>query len=225
MLSSLAFSESTIISAGGSSRPIVACGMESGTVFFHDLRMLMDHKETTTSLATVSSIKLSTDPVLALDMAPSHGPQAKGVVAIAGMAGESMGQQELPEEEQGTVAILKATIGSSAGDKNNNNSIQVRVRSRIPTCRTGKPGINRLRFQPGGGRLFAVAGWDQRLRIMDRAAINSRGKSHLKAILRGHDDSVSTMDWAPDSNQSGLCATGAADGKIHIWRCFSKAKE
>ncbi|CAB9506776.1 wd repeat [Seminavis robusta] len=224
MLSSLAFSESTIISAGGS-RPIVACGMESGTVFFHDLRMLMDHKETTISPATVSSIKLSTDPVLALDMAPSHGPQANGVVAIAGMAGESMGQQELPEKEQGTVAILKATIGSFASDKNNNNTIQVRVRSRIPTCRTGKPGINQLRFQPGGGRLFAVAGWDQRLRIMGRAAVNNRDKSHLKAILRGHDDSVSAMDWAPNSNWSGLCATGAADGKIHIWRCFSKTKE
>jgi len=249
MLTSLAFAEAVPV---GSGRPIVACGMESGTVFFHDLRMLQQQLESTPNMllgapdATTSTnfFKLSNDPVLAMDLAPSHGsrhtlskgnsnsPQPLGVVAIAGMAGESVSQQELPEADQGTVAILKATIpeetpGSDANSIHRNAAMRVRLRSRLATCRPGndgKPGVNLCRFQPGEGRLFAVAGWDHRVRIFDRAVQANSNKPNgkaLLAVLRGHTTSVSALDWAPDSLESGLCATGAFDGKIHIWRCFS----
>lgn len=207
MLTSLAFAE-TALNNSPSGRPIVACGMESGTVFLHDLRMI--GKEIPPSL------KLAQDPVLALDLAPSTGASKPSVVAVAGMAGENTAQQELPVSEQGTVAILKAII-------QDDEFLRLRLRSRLSTCKPmgeGKPGVNLCRFQPGDGRLFAVAGWDQRVRIMDRS---SSSKVPLKAILRGHDASVSALDWAPDSTESGLCATAAADGRIQIWRCFSKA--
>lgn len=216
MLTSLAFSESSSStrdeSSHSSSRPIIACGMESGTVFFHDLAMLGNPQD----------FKLSKDPVLALDMVPSHATATKftpGVVAIAGMAGDAAEQQELPSEEQGTVALLKATI-----QEDEEVSLKARLRARMNTCRPmgdGKPGVNLCRFQPGKGRLFAVAGWDKRLRIMDRSAQASKPKS-LLAILRGHSESVKALDWAPDSEQSGLLATGAGDGRIHVWRCFSR---
>ena len=266
MLTSLAFSESSptffgsnenesIIGGNSSgSRPIVACGMESGTVFFHDLRMILRQQQTeqqsSTPPPTSCHFKLTDDPVLALDLSPSHGTGAssrinrsdsadettkRGIVAIAGMAGEAIEQKELPTSEQGTVAILKATVQETSTDNdggitNESTSLRLRLRARLATCRPtgdGKPGVNLCRFQPGEARLFAVAGWDQRVRIFDRAA-QAHSKKHsdknnsLLAILRGHEASVSTIDWAPDSSVSGLCATGAADGKIHIWRCFSK---
>jgi WD40 repeat protein len=252
MLTSLAFSESylhhpTTASMGrtegaglfsSSSRPIVACGMESGTVFFHDLAMLGHQSKP-------QALTLSTDPVLALDAAPSHHhhPATRnatvatsskaGIVAIAGLAGEALSQQELPSSEQGTVAILKATLTSSSTDFYNrdNSTLQVRLRSRLSTCQPtgeGKPGVNLCRFQPGEGRLFAIAGWDKRLRIFDRAAGKHPSSSKnnnarpLLAILKGHLKSIKGVDWAPDSPQSGLLATAAADGHIHVWRCFSK---
>lgn len=197
MLTSLAFAESN------HHHPILACGMESGTVFFHDLRLLSE---------PCSSQKLSDDPVLALDMACS---EAGGVVAVAGMAGENLTQRELPEEQQGTVAILKATPTPSG-------PMKLRLRSRLATCRPqgpGKPGVSLCRFQPGEARLFAVGGWDRRVRILDRS---SATQQPLRAILRGHEDSVNAIDW--DSSETGLLATGAADGKIHVWRCFSSTK-
>lgn len=211
MLTSLAFAESipnNSPSGKSTGRPIVACGMESGTVFLHDLRML--------GKIMPPSMKLSDDPVLALDIAPSVGASRPGVVAVAGMAGESLAQQELPLSEQGTVAILKATL-------QDDESLRLRLRLRLPTCKPqgeGKPGVNLCRFQPGDGRLFAVAGWDQRVRIMDRS---SNCRTPLKAILRGHDAGVNAMDWASDSAKSGLCATAASDGRIHVWRCFAGA--
>jgi len=239
MLTSLAFSQSgntqmqSTMNHCNSSHPIIACGMESGTVFFHDLRMLGKHTET--------SFKLSNDPVLALDLAPSHpnrsmvtsSPETSltcGVIAVAGMAGENVAQQEMAAKDQGTVAILKATFPASLAD--HTNSSRLRLRSRLTTCQTngeGKPGVSLCRFQPGDGRLFAVAGWDHRVRIFDRAAPahakNKKTKADPLAILRGHTDSVRTMDWAPDSATTGLCATAAADGQIKIWRCFSRSTE
>ena len=232
MLTSLAFSQCGGVQHSGEegtgvgeSQSIVACGMESGTVFFHDLRMLGKQPV---------SFKLSDDPVLALDLAPSHvnassqtAPTLRGVVAIAGMAGEAVGQQELPSHDQGTIAILKATFPQ---ELDNDQALpKVRLRSRLATCEPsgdGKPGVSLCRFQPGDGRLFAVAGWDQRVRIFDRAAqahSSKKTKASPLAILKGHSESVRTMDWAPDSAMSGLCATGAPDGRIHIWRCFSQS--
>lgn len=221
MLTSLAFSKSLLSTDGMdsiSSRPVVASGMESGEVFFHDLAMLG-------KALPPPSFKLANDPVLALDMAPS---KPRGVVAVAGMAGEAGEIKELPTEEQGTVALLKATFHEEQlQDDNNVPSMKVRLRSRLHTCQPtgdGKPGVNLIRFQPGEGRFFAVGGWDKRLRIMDRAAQSKKsGRGALLAILRGHHESVKAMDWAPDSAQSGLLATAAGDGKIHVWKCFSKS--
>jgi WD40 repeat protein len=48
----------------------------------------------------------------------------------------------------------------------------------------------------------------------------SRTSSKPLAILRGHEKSVTAMDWASNSAVSGLLATGAGDGKICLWRVF-----
>ena len=85
----------------------------------------------------------------------------------------------------------------------------------------GKPGVALCRFRPGDGRIFAVGGWDKRLRIFDRSAA---AKSAPLAILRGHIQSVNAMDWAPDAAESGLLATGASDGRIYVWRQKIKAE-
>jgi WD40 repeat protein len=95
------------------------------------------------------------------------------------------------------------------------------LRTRLPTSdsissvvHSIKPGVAICRFRPDG-RMFAIGGWDKRLRIYDRTVPDRQ-----LAILRGHGDSVTATDWAADATESGLLATGSSDGQVHIWRCF-----
>jgi WD40 repeat protein len=216
MLTSLALSETGSTNAG---RPILGCGMESGTLFFHDLAMLRGNEVKPAELRQRDpcGIQISKDPILALDMTPSALPEtsraAGSVVVIAGMAGDAADLSDLATADQGTVAIVKATL--------QDETVRARLRAKLATCQIGsdvvkgKPGVSICRFRRDG-RIFAVGGWDKRLRIFDRSS-----SATPLAILRGHEASVNSVDWAPDATTSGLLATGAADGRIHIWRCFS----
>jgi WD40 repeat protein len=206
MLTSLAMS-----TCSGTGRPILACGMESGSIFFHDF--------TSTHQSFKVESKLSKDPILAMDLAiagMSTSYETSSVVAIAGMAGDAAEEQELPESQQGRVALLKASYDPTMPNWN------VRVRARISTCSInddaldGKPGISICRFQPGDARLWAVGGWDHRVRLFER----STGKP--MAILRGHTTSVNALDWAPDANRSGLLASSGGGDSIYVWQCFPK---
>jgi WD40 repeat protein len=217
MLTSLALSETGSMNAG---RPILGCGMESGTLFFHDLAMLRGNQgKPATKLPQKApcGIQISKDPILALDMTPSALPETSradgSVVVIAGMAGDAADLSDLATADQGTVAIIKATL--------QDETVQARLRAKLATCQIGgditkgKPGVSVCRFRRDG-RIFAVGGWDKRLRIFDRST-----SATPLAILKGHEASVNSVDWAPDATTSGLLATGAADGRIYIWRCFS----
>ncbi|GKY95611.1 hypothetical protein MPSEU_000522400 [Mayamaea pseudoterrestris] len=235
MLMSLGFSETTTVASG---RPILACGMESGRVLFYDLAMpsmpLMSSQATFSQsclLTSSSSLQLGRDPVLSLDMTPardstfgqSASGHAEGVVTIAGLAADRDDLAGITEEQSGTVAVMKA-IRSGESDK----TLQARVRSRRATCHksndptslvAGKPGVSLCRFRPDG-RIFAVGGWDKRLRLYDRA-----DSAAPLAIMRGHADSVNAIDWAPDAADSGILATGADDGRILIWQCLQKRRK
>lgn len=213
VLTSLALSQDD---AGGG---VLACGMETGSLFFHDLRMT---REPCFSIESVNgppcSIKLSNDPILSLDMVGSQSNKSTshaGVVAIAGMAGDFAELSDLAPQDRGTIAVLKS---SCDGDNRRN----VRLRSRLETCdlkarlTSGKPGVSICRFRPDE-RIFAVGGWDYRLRVFDRAA----GTAPL-AVLKGHTASVNAFDWSSDAELSGLLATGGADGQLNVWRLFSR---
>lgn len=216
MLMSVAMSEAN--NAAG--RPVVACGMESGTVFFHDLlmpgRALTSHHK----FSDVCSISLGKDPVLGIDVAysstASSAANGRSFVSIVGLAGDAADLSELPEEQRGTVAVVKASFPDGSTGR-------ARLRARVSTCeigtpeeafRGGKPGVGICRFRLDG-RIFAVGGWDKRVRIFDRTG----GVAPL-AILKGHDASVTAVDWAPNSQSTGFLATGAGDGRISVWRCF-----
>ena len=221
MLTSVAMSEPT----ADNGCPVAACGMESGTAFFHDLRMprypTYEGKVIEGSRLISCNVKLGKDPVLGIDLASSSTRSGNGrsFVSIAGMAGDATDLSELPVEERGTVGVIKASF------HNNESSLTAtaRLRARVSTCkvsgpgepiRGGKPGVNLCRFRPDG-RVFGVGGWDRRVRIFDRS-----GKVIPLAILKGHGDSITALDWAPDSQTTGFLATGAGDGRICIWRCF-----
>lgn len=223
MLTSIAMSEAN----DKKGRPVVACGMESGTVCFHDLRMpgasFQDRNAIEGSESALCSMKLGKDPVLGVDLAPSAPTlgNKRSFVSIAGMAGEAADLSELPVEERGTVAVIK-TFFANDGESTPGHA-STRLRARVATCevsgpdesfRGGKPGASVCRFRPDG-RVFGVGGWDRRVRIFDRL-----GKAAPLAILKGHGDSVTALDWAPDSQTTGFLATGAGDGRIYIWRCF-----
>jgi WD40 repeat protein len=166
---------------------IVACGLEDGNVFFHDLR----------KPSVACGIKLASSFILGLDLAPS----AEGsIVAVAGVAGNAEDLRDLPESEQGTIALIKCMTEPS---------MRAQVRSRVGTCSLvgdGKPGVDVGMFRPDG-RLFAIGGWDRRVRLFDRRTAS------LLAIMKGHHDSVRALDWATDS----LLVSGDNRGTIHIW--------
>lgn len=197
MLTSLA------MAVGDRGRPIVACGMESGSVIFHHLTDGHTRKRGVHSL--------SKDPVLSLDLFPSSNPLS--VLAVAGMAGDAAEIGEVPKSEQGRIALLKAT---------HTDDWNITMRARLDTCRVddtsyGKPGVGICKFRPVDGRLFAVGGWDHRIRIFER----SQGKA--MAILRGHTDSVDCLDWATDAHQTGLLASASSkENRVYLWQCFAK---
>lgn len=221
MVMSLAMSEAN----ENCQRPVVSCGMESGSVFFHDLRMSRSPSDAKGAVEgskhSQCSIKLGKDPVLGIDLAPSTTTieTKRSFVSIAGLAGDAAELSELPLEERGTVAVVKASFDNDEIE----STSSARLRARVATCKVGgtdepfyggKPGVGLCRFRPDG-RVFAVGGWDRRVRIYDRT-----GKAAPLAILKGHEDSVTALDWAPDSQTTGFLATGAGDGRIYIWRCF-----
>jgi WD40 repeat protein len=241
----------------GGGRPLVACGMESGHVLLYDLAAASSRAQPVTVAPSVSepipshpvwlddpssSISLGADPVLALDMAPSDAPAHRdaslSMVIAAGSAGTMEDVAALDAAEQGRVVLVKCRRG---GD---DLAWTCRVRNRYATCRIpsdrtdsqdwigmgGKPGVSQCRFRPGRGRLLAVAGWDRRVRIFDRAATRSSDhsghgstgssvqQSSALAVLRGHATTVTAIDWASDAETSGLLASGGNDGRIHLWR-------
>jgi WD40 repeat protein len=167
---------------------IVACGMENGTLCFHDLR----------KPGRFCSVKLSPNFIIGLDMVPSI---EGSMVAVTGMAGNAEDLELLPESERGTVAVVKCSVGPEL--------FEASVRSRVGTCSLsggGKPGVDVCRFRPDG-RLFSIGGWDKRVRLFERS------KATPLALLRGHTASVCSLDWASNS----LLASGDKDGTIHIW--------
>lgn len=213
MLTSLAMTESN-------GETTIVCGMESGTVAFHDLAMLKGNRSTVNEESC--SLSLCKDPILSLDVASSPTPQSAlhsslaSMVAIAGMAGNAEDLAELPACDRGRLAVVKAGVRPDG-------LFHARLRARLSTCDgaltdgiSGKSGVALCRFRPDG-RIFAVGGWDKRLRVFDRGA-----SATPLAILRGHAESVNAMDWSSDAAVSGLLATGSSDGRVHIWRCFPK---
>jgi len=176
---------------------LVACGMEDGSLVFHDIRKSTD---------IYTSIKLSQYFILGLDLAPSV---EGSMVAIAGLAGNAEDLQDLPKSEQGTVALVKCKLN------NTKDAPQVTLRSRVGTCSLtnnnnnngGKPGVDVGQFRPDG-RLFCIGGWDKRIRFFDRQNAKPLG------IVKGyHQSSITAIHWANNS----LLASGDNNGKINFW--------
>ena len=213
MLSSLSMISRTDSRSSEGNPALVACGMENGMLFLHDLRMTGKHGVG----KCFSSISLASDPILSVDLAPSSSTKSEeSIVAIAGLAGDAAELETVAEQERGRVSLVKATLKEHDSD---GLRWSLRQRARVGIGRDGKAnkgksGVPICRFRPDG-RIFAAGGWDWRLRVYDR----SGGASPL-ALLKGHTGSVDAMDWAPDASMSGLIATGGSDGMINIWRCF-----
>ena len=183
---------------------LLVCGMEGGAVAVYDLRK---SSEALTVKAS-TSIAVSKDPILALD---SRVSESGSVWTVAGIA---TNKTTVNDVETDSIAVLKASATEQ-------EELTCRVRLRLPTSiGDGKTGVNLCRFRPDGA-IYAVAGWDQRLRIFHRKA-RKKEEAPL-AILKGHSASVTAIDWAGDSSKSGYLATGAEDGRIFVWRCFSQA--
>lgn len=176
------------------------------------------------------SVSIGKDPVLCLDLASSsrcldgkadkfenlENDGAASLIAVGGCAGDADELSKLPEQDQGTIATIKVKLAGDSFVDSQSSAMKATIRAKTRTCSIasgGKVGVSICRFRPDG-RIFAVGGWDHRLRLF------SRPFSKPIAILRGHEKSVSAVDWAGNAAVSGLLATGADDGKINIWRAF-----
>lgn len=223
---------------GKSQQLVLGCGMEDGSALFYDLRSkrspwLLDNaaeeggclpEETSNFMC---QIKLGNDPVLSLDLSRSYSKDTgtQSLVSVAGCAGDADEMSELPEEDQGTVSTIKIKLANDLtnvdrkmehSSSNMSSSMKATIRTKTRTCSIesgGKIGVSVCRFRPDG-RMFAVGGWDRRLRLFDRAS------SKPLAILQGHDDTVTAVDWAGNASSTGMLATGAGDGRICIYRVF-----
>ena len=227
-------------------RIVLGCGMENGSALFYDLgtmrhgnglwRIVHERSEvkdfnnmnasgenSDSDSRFMCSTMLGKDPVLCMDIVSSfshhktkQGGSSASLVALAGCAGDADDLSELPEHEQGTISTIKVNLTESSQDESKTSVMKATIRAKKRTCSIesgGKVGVSICRFRPDG-RLFAVGGWDHRLRLFGRTS------SKPLAILRGHENSVTAMDWAGNSALSGLLATGAGDCRICIWRIF-----
>ncbi|KAL7446814.1 hypothetical protein ACHAXM_011466 [Skeletonema potamos] len=217
---------------------VLGCGMEDGSALFYDLRSkgspwLFSHsaEENGSSsddiLKFMCHTKLGNDPVLSLDLSSScsKGTGTISLVAVAGCAGDADERSELPEADQGTISTIKIKLANHLTDdggemkppsaSNTVSKMKASVRARKRTCSIesgGKIGVSVCRFRPDG-RIFAVGGWDFRLRLFDRAS------SKPLAILHGHENTVVAVDWEENAASTGLLATGAGTS-ICIYRVF-----
>ncbi|KAL7439751.1 hypothetical protein ACHAXH_004783 [Discostella pseudostelligera] len=183
---------------------VLGCGMENGSALFYDLGALgrgrdpwwiepgkeavNDHNIDPRFMCSTS---LGNDPILCMDLVSSRSAE---------MCPEIM--EDNSHYSSKTKAASLVAVGG--------------FRSKTRTCSIdsgGKVGVSICQFRPDG-RIFAVGGWDHRLRLF------SRTSSKPLAILRGHDESVTAIDWASNAALSGLLATGAGDGRICLWREF-----
>jgi len=197
-------------------RVVLGCGMENGEALFYDLGA-GGHSSSSEIIDPnhICSVSLGKDPVLTLDLVSSIGnnegssKKSTSLVAVGGCAGDEA--SDLPEFDQGTVSIIKVSLATDTSSQ-----MKASIRSKTRTCSVqsdGKVGVSICRFR-SDGRIFGVGGWDHRLRIFGRSS------SKPLAILRGHDDSVTAMDWSRNAALSGLLATGSGDGKMCLWRVY-----
>jgi WD40 repeat protein len=215
----------------GDASIFVACGMESGSIHVHDIRMLgndtfpVDEEGIIPSQSCAQS--LGKDPILCSDMvASSNGnddsidQKQKSVLVATGSAADAAEQLDLPHKDRGTVALVKAHSISDS----NSWTMKSRKRAQVGTCKItddwlfgGKPGVNTIKFRPDGS-VFAIGGWDKRVRIYSRTSAN------LLSILRGpNNESITAIDWVCNNQElehAGVLAAGSADGMISIWRAF-----
>jgi WD40 repeat protein len=66
------------------------------------------------------------------------------------------------------------------------------------------------------GKIFGSGGWDSRLRVF------SCKKLKPLAVLEYHSDSITTVDFFPETSSSfsNVLAAGSRDRKITFWRIF-----
>jgi WD40 repeat protein len=219
---------------------VLGCGMEDGSILFYDLGAsgngrrpwylkqsdfaeidLVEEKASNQhSKSPECGVKLGKEPVLSLDLATSycdhtrHASTSSSLVAVAGCAGDADELSDLSEKDRGTVSTLKVSLANSNCC---DSKMKATIRTKTQTCSyssEGKVGVSVARFRDDG-RIFAVGGWDRRLRIFGRTS-----SKPLAVLHGGHEDSIVAIDWAQDSAVSGLLATGAGDGKICVYRVF-----
>lgn len=193
---------------------LVACGMEDGSIHLRDLRYSPNR------IARQGIIIIGKEPVLSMDMRPSTKDPSSVALIAAGMAGNVADLSSVAVADQGRGVIVKVSKNDAEASK-----ISARIRTRFKSWQ--QPGQNQHLAAPEhwykGNRaaisvckfdhtdqIVAMGGWDYRVRFYHRTSMDGRPL----ALLRGHANSITALDWAPESS---VLATGSADGAVMLW--------
>ena len=189
---------------------VIACGMESGIVTFHDLAMLRSplRVETTTVTTTTpgNSILLDSEaPILSVDVSWSrnmtHSMEGSSLVAVAGLASSSSageGSSVADPRQQGRVAVIKVRQKFVLHD--NNNDL----------------GSDNRDHQTSNA---AIVTWEPRLRT--RLPLSSTTANHQRHPDKSHRKrGAAVCRFRPDGR---VVAVGGWDHRVHLYDRASRA--
>jgi WD40 repeat protein len=73
------------------------------------------------------------------------------------------------------------------------------------------PGLNYIKIRSSDGKIFAVAGWDSRVRLY------SLKKAKLLCVLDFHNENVNCLDFS----KNNVLVCGSNDGLISFWNLYN----
>lgn len=106
---------------------------------------------------------------------------------------------------------LKIGYTGSAESKVHGFKLNETKLERSETINLVNPGVNSIKIRPSDSRIFAIGGWDSRIRIY------SAKKQKFLACLDFHKEAINSIEFNSTNN---LIYAGSNDGIISCWDLF-----
>lgn len=107
---------------------------------------------------------------------------------------------------------ISAKIGYSGSAESNVHGFKLNETKleRFETISLANSGVNSIKIRPSDSRIFAIGGWDSRIRLY------STKKQKFLACLDFHKDAINSIDFATNN----LMCAGSNDGIITFWDLY-----
>lgn len=231
MLMSLAFYNYT------NKKNTLACGMESGRIYVHDIRQpgspvfsKVDEKYEIKNINIpfhTRCFTIGSSPITCLDIDSSH-KQDNSIIILAGTLVDSYNFLELTLSQPSIVSLFEGYYP---------------LKKKIPSCKKimelkhgsiteiqclhhtiSKPGLSVCKLRKGG-RVFAVGGLDGIVRLYRCTKPNRPLVLYGDGMGKQSVSTITALEWMDDYNKIdlGIMAVGHLDGHISLWRSYPYA--